>query len=71
MRIRLLRRPTFLFAQSSFFQSLFISAGCMGESDSTLLAINHAVITEETARKYFGDENPIGKMLTVDGAIGF
>lgn len=43
----------------------------MGKADSNFLALNHAVITEETARKYFGDENPMGKMINLDGASDF
>ncbi len=30
-----------------------------------------AVITEETSRKFFGDEEPMGKILTVNGQIDF
>ena len=59
-----------LYAQSSFF-NLFSFPLTEGKPDSSLLAINHAVITEETARKYFGDENPLGKMITLDGASDF
>jgi putative ABC transport system permease protein len=59
-----------LYAQSSFF-NLFSFPLTDGKPDSSLLAINHAVITEETARKYFGDENPLGKMITLDGASDF
>lgn len=59
-----------LYAQSSFFD-LFSFPLLDGKPDSSILAINHAVITEETARKYFGNENPIGKMITLDGASDF
>ncbi len=59
-----------LYAQSSFFD-LFSFPLLMGKADSILLALNHAVITEETARKYFGDENPMGKLLTIDGAVDY
>jgi putative ABC transport system permease protein len=59
-----------LFAQSSFFD-IFSFPLIDGNPDTNILAINHAVITEETARKYFGNENPIGKMLTLDGKIDF
>jgi putative ABC transport system permease protein len=57
-----------LFAQSSFF-NLFTFPLLVGKADSNLLALNHAVITEETARKYFGDENPMGKMIKINEAI--
>jgi putative ABC transport system permease protein len=59
-----------LYTQSSFF-NLFSFPLIMGKADSNLLALNHAVITEETARKYFGDENPMGKLITIDGATDY
>jgi putative ABC transport system permease protein len=59
-----------LFAQSSFF-NLFSFQLLIGTADSNLLALNHAVITEETARKYFGNENTMGKMINLDGAMDF
>jgi putative ABC transport system permease protein len=59
-----------LYAQSSFFE-IFSFPLSDGRPDSSILAINHAVITEETARKYFGNENPLGKMITIDGANDF
>ena len=64
------KETNILFAQSSFF-NIFSFPLVVGKPDTALLAINHAVITEETARKYFGDENPIGKMITIDGATDF
>jgi putative ABC transport system permease protein len=64
------KEKNILYAQSSFFD-LFTFPLLMGKADTSLLAINHAVITEETAKKYFGDENPIGKMITVDGVSDF
>ena len=64
------KEKNILYAQSSFFD-LFSFPLLQGRPDSSLLAINHAVITEETARKYFGNENPIGKMITLDGASDF
>jgi putative ABC transport system permease protein len=64
------KEKNILYAQSSFFD-IFSFPLAEGYPDSTLLAINHAVITEETARKYFGNENPVGKMVTIDGASDF
>ena len=64
------KEKSILYAQSSFFD-LFSFPLLMGKADTSILAINHAVITEETARKYFGDENPIGKMITIDGVSDF
>jgi len=64
------KEKNILFAQSSFF-NLFSFPFTEGRQDSDMLAINHAVITEETARKYFGNENPIGKVITLDGGSDF
>ncbi len=64
------REKNILYAQSSFFD-LFTFPLLTGKADTGLLNINQAVITEETARRYFGDENPIGKMITIDGASEF
>ena len=50
----------FFFADSSFFQVFdydFIS----GNPETALDEINSVVITESTAKRYFGDENPMGK----------
>ena len=59
-----------LYAQSSFFD-LFSFPLVMGKPDSNLLALDHSVITEETARKYFGDEDPMGKVITIDGGTDY
>ncbi len=55
-----------LYAQSSFFD-LFSFPLIVGRADSGLLAVDHAVITEKTAKKYFGDEDPMGKTIKIDG----
>ena len=59
-----------LLAESSFFD-IFSFPLVKGVADSTILALDHAVITEETARKYFGDEDPMGKVLTILGSQDF
>ena len=59
-----------LLAESSFFD-IFSFPLSEGVADSSILALDHAVITEETARKYFGDEDPMGKVLTVLGFQDF
>jgi len=64
------KEKNILYAQSSFFD-IFTFPLLTGNADTNLLAVNHAVITEETAQKYFGEENPIGKMITIDGASDF
>ena len=62
----LIKERKLLYAQSSFF-NLFSFPLVEGVADSSILALDHAVLTEECARKYFGDENPIGKVLKIDG----
>ena len=59
-----------LYAESSFFE-LFSFPLLAGKADSGLLALNCAVITEEMAGKYFGEDNPVGKILTIDGAVDY
>ncbi len=38
----------------------------MGDPDTALLEANAIVLNESTARKYFGDENPVGQALTMN-----
>ncbi len=51
-----------LAAESNFF-SMFSFRMIKGNSKSCLLRPQSVVITESTARKYFGDEEPLGKLL--------
>jgi len=67
---KIFKEKKILYAQSSFF-TVFSFPIVSGNPDSSILTVNHAVLTEETARKYFGDEDPIGKMITVDGVSDF
>ena len=61
-----IKEKNIFYADSSFLD-LFSFPLKEGVADSSLLALGNAVITEETARKYFGEEDPMGKVLTVDG----
>ena len=65
-----IKERNLLYAESSFF-NLFSFPLIQGVADSSILALDHAVITEECARKYFVDENPIGKILTIDGGVDY
>ena len=53
------------FADEEFFR-IFTYQFVYGSDQNPLPAINHAVITEEIAQKYFGDENPVGKSISLD-----
>ncbi|MCP4703254.1 MAG: FtsX-like permease family protein [candidate division Zixibacteria bacterium] len=53
-----------LYADNSIFE-VFSFPFIRGNSDSALARANTIVITEETAFKYFGTENPIGRSLRI------
>ncbi len=55
----------FFFADSSFFQ-IFDYDFISGNPDNVLDEINSIVITESTAKKYFKNEDPIGKTLRLE-----
>ena len=63
-------RPRVMFYEDSFdlvdagFFSMFSYPFVHGDPAKALRNPNSLVIREEVARKYFGDENPIGKTLT-------
>ena len=52
-------------ADSSFFD-VFTVPFAMGSPGSALKDANAIVLTESIAKKYFGNENPVGKILEVD-----
>ncbi len=55
----------FYHVDSTFFD-VFSMEFLLGDSKTCLLEPNSVVITESMANKYFGDENPIGKILNAD-----
>ena len=55
----------FLFADSTFFE-MFDFKMIMGDPYTALDRPRSVVMTESTARKYFGDENPVGKMIRLE-----
>lgn len=65
--IKINEKKTF-FADSSLFK-VFDFPLVKGNPDKALSEINSIVISQETARKYFGDEDPMGKMIRFDGKI--
>ena len=55
----------FYVADSNFFSFFSFPLGA-GNPSTVLSQPNSLVISEKVAHKYFGDENPIGKILVVD-----
>ena len=60
----------FLFTDSSFF-SFFDFPVLYGDPKTALREVNSLVITQATSKKLFGDENPVGKMVTFNDSITF
>lgn len=58
------------FAEPEFFQ-LFSFKFIEGDSKTGINSPNTAFISKSTAQKYFGNENPIGKTISVDKKIDF
>lgn len=53
------------YAEPSFF-SLFTFPILKGASDTSLLAVNTAVLSQSAAIRYFGNMDPIGKVITLN-----
>lgn len=53
------------FADSNFF-NVFPFEIIQGEADDALRNPNTVILTESTADKYFGNENPVGKTITIN-----
>ncbi|NIR50307.1 FtsX-like permease family protein, partial [candidate division KSB1 bacterium] len=60
----------FMFADSTFFE-IFTFAFKSGNPRTALESPYSIILTEKTAQKYFGDDNPIGQVLTVEGTYDF
>ncbi|MEQ8688628.1 MAG: ABC transporter permease [Imperialibacter sp.] len=59
------REPDGYAADSTFF-SVFDFKLLVGNPDAALKEIGGMIISSSMAKKYFGDENPLGKVLEVD-----
>jgi putative ABC transport system permease protein len=57
--------PRFFFSEPSIF-TVFDFPLVKGDPAAALAEPNTVVLTEETARKYFGNEDPLGKMIEAD-----
>lgn len=62
--------PRFLWADSTFF-SVFSFPLVKGNATTALNATNQVVVTESAARKYFGNENPIGQVLRLEDRVDY
>jgi putative ABC transport system permease protein len=62
------REQAILHADSGFFK--VFSFPLVSGSANDLLAPGYAFVEEQTARKYFGDDNPIGKRITFGSSEG-
>ena len=60
----------FVFADSSVFD-IFTFPLVQGDAKTALADPHTVVLSESMADKYFGDENPIGKVITGDGLYEF
>ncbi len=58
------------FAESEFFE-IFKFKFIVGDPIKGIRESNTAFISATTAKKYFGDENPIGKIISVDKKLDF
>jgi putative ABC transport system permease protein len=58
--------PNVLFVDSTFFQ-LFDYEVIKGDKNTALQKPNSVLLTESAAQRYFGDEDPIGKFLRIEG----
>ncbi len=56
-----------LYADSTFFE-VFDFKLLKGDAQKALDQPNSIVLTERLAEKYFGDQDPVGALLTIDGA---
>lgn len=61
---------SFLYADSAFF-SVFSFPLLQGDSKTVLDAPDKLVITQSAAKKYFGNDDPVGKTLKIGGTKDF
>lgn len=55
----------FIMAADSSFFNVFSIKLLKGEANTVFKNLTDVVVTEATAKRYFGDEDPIGKVLTI------
>ena len=60
----------FAYAETSLFQ-IFTLPMLKGNPETALTAPRTIILTETLAEKYFGEEDPMGKVLLVGGSTGY
>ncbi len=76
VRIKELERPVFKYQEKTFSENRYFAADpdffkvfdfpfIQGDPETALLEPNNIVITESTAKIFFGNEEPINKILTI------
>ena len=66
-----LYREQHLYTADSNFFDFFSLPLIYGDPNSVLNQPNSIVMTQSTAKKYFGNENPVGKILNVDSQSSY
>jgi putative ABC transport system permease protein len=61
---KLVNEKKFMYADSTFFD-IFSFPLLRGDPHSVLEGPRKVIVTESSAKKYFGDESPVGKLLQV------
>ena len=64
---KLFYEDRFFYVDSSFFE-IFSFPLIQGNPETALQEPNSLVLTERAARKYFGEDNPLGKILTLNNS---
>jgi putative ABC transport system permease protein len=64
------KETNFVYTENSFFQ-IFSYKLSQGTSENALIKPYSIVISEEISKKYFGNANPIGEYLRINGAHDF
>jgi putative ABC transport system permease protein len=59
-----------LYRVDSCFFDVFTFPFVQGSAKDAFRQLNSVVLTQSAAQKYFGDENPMGKVLRVDDNLG-
>ena len=63
---KLLREKSFIYADSTFF-NIFSFNLLQGNASTVLAAPHQVVLSKSTAKRYFGNEEPLGKVLQLAG----